>query len=430
MSDIYRVIFTGRIDPGRDLEQVIDRFCEKFKLERRIAEKVIRAGRPVSLKKDLPLERAEKYVAVLEHIGIVVEIDPKPPEPVVAPSGLELEPLDHGGGDTTEVLEHVPGVEICPKCGSKNMEMGICQDCGIVAAKYLAAQEAASGEGGTGADEPASAQANPYTAPEADLETPPEEDEMTGPHGVPAFNGLSWIAQGWEFFKESPVSWTLALIIWIVLSMIIGLIPFLGGIAMMLIGPVVMGGFMLGCYEQEQGGSFTIGHLFAGFSNNAGQLMLVGVLYMVMSFGVTLVMGLIMMLMFGSLAALDPQNVELMMASIGPPLLIFVLLFLLIFMVIMMTYIFAPSLVAVDGLDALNAMKLSFKGCLRNILPLLVYGIAATILSLILIVPMILMAINLIPMWLGVVLIMIFMLVMFPVFTASVYSAYRDIYYS
>jgi uncharacterized membrane protein len=33
-------------------------------------------------------------------------------------------------------------------------------------------------------------------------------------------------------------------------------------------------------------------------------------------------------------------------------------------------------------------------------------------------------------MWLGVVLIMIFMLVMFPVFTASVYSAYRDIYYS
>jgi uncharacterized membrane protein len=212
--------------------------------------------------------------------------------------------------------------------------------------------------------------------------------------------------------------------------MIIGLIPFLGGIAMMLIGPVVMGGFMLGCYEQEQGGSFTIGHLFAGFSNNAGQLMLVGVLYMVMSFGVTLVMGLIMMLMFGSLAALDPQNVELMMASIGPPLLIFVLLFLLIFMVIMMTYIFAPSLVAVDGLDALNAMKLSFKGCLRNILPLLVYGIAATILSLILIVPMILMAINLIPMWLGVVLIMIFMLVMFPVFTASVYSAYRDIYYS
>jgi hypothetical protein len=61
---------------------------------------------------------------------------------------------------------------------------------------------------------------------------------------------------------------------------------------------------------------------------------------------------------------------------------------------------------------------------------LLVYGIAATILSLILIVPMILMAVNLIPMWLGVVLIMIFMLVMFPVFTASVYSAYRDIYYS
>ncbi|MEJ2694298.1 MAG: hypothetical protein P8166_14970, partial [Candidatus Thiodiazotropha sp.] len=146
MSESYRVVFSGKVEPGKDMEQVIDRFSEKFKLDRKIAEKVIRAGKPVSLKKDLTLEKAEKYVAVLHQLGIEVDIDPKPPvpepEPVPEPSGLELEPLDNGGGDTTEVLEAPVGINRCPKCGSSRMEMGICQDCGIVASKFLAAQAA------------------------------------------------------------------------------------------------------------------------------------------------------------------------------------------------------------------------------------------------------------------------------------------------
>ena len=118
------------------------------------------------------------------------------------------------------------------------------------------------------------------------------------------------------------------------------------------------------------------------------------------------------------------------MADMGPLFILVMLLFVVIFIMIMMTYIFAPSLVAIDDLDALNAMKLSFKGCLRNLLPLIIYGIIGTILSLVLIVPMILMAVNLLPMWLGIILVVILMFTLFPVFTASIYSAYREIYYS
>jgi hypothetical protein len=41
-----------------------------------------------------------------------------------------------------------------------------------------------------------------------------------------------------------------------------------------------------------------------------------------------------------------------------------------------MAFWFAPGLVAVGGFQSIAAFKLSFKGCLRNILPFLVYGLA------------------------------------------------------
>jgi hypothetical protein len=41
-----------------------------------------------------------------------------------------------------------------------------------------------------------------------------------------------------------------------------------------------------------------------------------------------------------------------------------------------MAYWFAPALVAIDGLPAVQAMTLSFRACLMNILPFLVYGLA------------------------------------------------------
>lgn len=429
MSENYKVVFTGQVEPGRDVEQVIDRFCEKFKLDRGVAEKVIRAGRPVSLKKGLSLEKAEKYLAVLQQVGILVELDPKPPEPEPeVPTGLELEPLDHGGSDTTEVLERVPGVDYCPKCGSTNMEGGICRDCGIVAAKFISAQSESEGEDlpGPGAQPD---QANPYSAPEAELETPMEE-ELSGPHGVPLLSGLSWIARGWSSLVASPVGWILALIVFEVLSVVIGLIPILGGLVMFLVGPIFMGGFMLGCREQEEGGDFTLGHLFAGFSNDAGQLFLIAILYLVMIVLASLVMFAGMFLFAGGMSVMDPQNMQMATASVGAGMLFFMLFIIIIFIMISMTYIFAPALVAVDGIGAINAMKLSFKGCLRNLLPLIIYAILGVVISVVVIVPIILGAIGLIPIWLLVVLVIGIGLALFPIFTASIYSAYRDIYFS
>ena len=100
MSESFQVVFTGELKPGMEADQVIERFGEKFKVDREKAERLIRGARSVVLKKGLALDKAEKYLAVLQHIGMVVELDPKPapaaPPPAPEPAVFELaaaEPL-------------------------------------------------------------------------------------------------------------------------------------------------------------------------------------------------------------------------------------------------------------------------------------------------------------------------------------------------
>jgi uncharacterized membrane protein len=431
MSESFQVVFTGKLHPGKDAEQVIDRFSEKFKMERGKVELLIRSARSVVLKKGLDQEKAGKYLAVLRHIGMQVELDPKlpgaappepkapevppvvaepppppPPPPVVskAPSRLALEPLDNGGDDSTEILDP-KGPNFCPKCGSTQMRMGICQACGIVASKYMASM----GRKGQYQEEDSS---NPYTSPEADL-VESLEGEMNGPRAVAVGNSIAWITQGWGYFKTSPLAWILAMVVWFVISMVVGLIPFVGGLALTLVGPVIMAGFLLGCHEQEEGGEFSVSHLFAGFSQNAGQLVLVGLYYLVMMVVVGLIVGLGMFFSLGgmNMAFEDPQAMTGGGIGIG-----FILLMILVFIImigVVMSYIFAPALVVFDDLNAFEAMKLSFKGSLMNLLPLLVYVLVAAVL----------MVLGAIPLFLG-------LLVVLPMLTASNYAAYRDIYYA
>jgi uncharacterized membrane protein len=72
---------------------------------------------------------------------------------------------------------------------------------------------------------------------------------------------------------------------------------------------------------------------------------------------------------------------------------------------------FAPALVVLRGLAPVAAVKESFFGCLKNVVPFLIYGIVLLVLGIV----------AAIPLGLG-------WLVLGPVAIASIYVAYRDIY--
>ncbi len=417
MSEVYKVIYTGELKPGTDQAKIITLFSEKFKLGPEKAQKLIKSGRSATLKKDIDLEKATKYQEALEKLGLVIELDPKPPadEPVM-PTELTLAAFDNGDEDATEVLDPSmnPVGERCPKCGSSKMEMGICQDCGIVAAKYHAAQARDPDQTivMNRANQTEEQEGNPYSTPEAELEQSIEGD-MTGPHGVAAGHGLAWIAKGWWHFKQAPIAWILVMIIWVVLTFGVSLIPILGPLAVNILAPVLIAGLMIGCYEQDEGGDFTVSHLFAGFANNTGQTVMVGVFYLLFFIVIFIAFAAIM---FGNIAQMasaqpaDPEAMAMMMFS--PSFWIGLLITSLLFVPVLMAYLFAPALVVLNDMSAWEAMKASFMGCLKNMLPLFIYSLAA----------MALMILGTIPIGLG-------LLIVSPILISAIYSAYRDIYF-
>jgi len=94
---------------------------------------------------------------------------------------------------------------------------------------------------------------------------------------------------------------------------------------------------------------------------------------------------------------------------------------------------FAPPLAVFNELGAFDALKASFLGCLKNIVPFLIYGlilfgfaILASIplcLGWLVLAPVGFATLALIPLGLG-------WLVLGPVIGASIYTSYRDIYFT
>jgi uncharacterized membrane protein len=88
-----------------------------------------------------------------------------------------------------------------------------------------------------------------------------------------------------------------------------------------------------------------------------------------------------------------------------------VLIWLALMLPVVMAMWFAPCLVVFQQQGAMQAIQASFSGCMRNVMPFLVYG-------LILLVPAILATI---PFALG-------WLVLGPLVVTSLYTSYKDIY--
>jgi uncharacterized membrane protein len=410
MSDTCKVIFSGQLQQGFDPEMIIDAFSERFSVSRVKAEKLIHSGKDVVLKGGLNQERAEKYKKVLEKLGLVVRIEDKAPEAPAAGLTLTSGKGEEKDEKTMATGSPRPGqvVEKCPKCGSSHMENGSCLDCGVVAEKFLAMHPRRPDEAGEQWDDEPD---NPYHAPEADLYEP-QDGEMTGPKGVPVGHGWAWLVKGWWHFSQNPFAWMAGILIWFLIAIVVSFIPLIGGIALNLITPVVIAGFMIGCRAQDDGEAFTLNHIFAGFSNNTGQLVLVGLIY----FGAVILLTLIMMAgVFGMIGmqSMSAENPDMMLAMLlSPGFLITLLLGFLIMIPLMMAYMYAPALVALDDMKALPAMQLSFMGCLKNLLPLTVYAVLATLL-----------------LFIGTMLFGLGLLIVLPLLSASMYSAYRDIYF-
>lgn len=224
---------------------------------------------------------------------------------------------------------------------------------------------------------------------------------------VPSANAWQWLVDGFKIFWQNPLMWLVLFVIYLLIIVPISLIPVVGSITATLLAPVFSAGLMWGCKAISESQDLEINHLFSGFKHNTRQLVITGIIYM---------LGLLIIAMVIS-ASIDKTVMSAVVAgqtltpgqanSVMLPL----LFALLLLMPLLMAYWFAPVLVGLNGLKAVDAMKLSFSASLHNVLPMLVYSVIVVGL----------MVVAIIPFGLG-------LFVVVPTMMTSLYTSYKDIF--
>jgi hypothetical protein len=259
-----------------------------------------------------------------------------------------------------------------------------------------------------------SSDSNPYRPPQATLAdvhpTLVLRELAESPQRMPAGRGASWWGEAWRLFKGAPGIWIVILVIFVVISMGLSLLPFVG-LAGNLLFPIFIGGIMLGCRALDEGGALEVAHLFAGFKEHAGSLALVGVASLV---GIFIAMAVAALFMLGGIGGIRVfmGGAGDVVSALGPTaVLLAVLVYMALIVPLMMVLWFAPPLVVFHRMAPLEAMKRSFAGCLKNMLPFLIYGLVGFLLAIV----------ATIPIGLG-------WLVVGPMVFASIYASYKEIF--
>jgi uncharacterized membrane protein len=238
------------------------------------------------------------------------------------------------------------------------------------------------------------------------------------PIPAPAFNGNSrvvaagnafdWLKQGWALFAVNPGTWVAMTIVLLVIVFGLNIVPLVGTLAAHLLTPLLGAGLLLACQKAASGQTPEIADLFAGFKQNTGNLVMLGVLYMaamLVIFVVVIVLGggsVAGGLMMGRSSGVGLAFGGLMLAM---------LLSLALSIPLFMALWFAPALVFFNNMMPVDALRASFNACLKNTLAFLVYGL----------IVMVLMFFAALPVFLG-------FLVLVPVLAGSLHASYRDIF--
>ena len=234
------------------------------------------------------------------------------------------------------------------------------------------------------------------------------EEKFIGPQHRPTSMGLAWLVQGFELFKRSPGPWMLTVVVVILGAIVLSLIPFVGQLVGMLTTYLWIGGLIIGCHAVSKGERFDIRYLLAGFDPRyLKSLVTLSVLLAVAS-------NLIAYLVIGEdyFTVKFNQGSELPSEIDQVAFMKSTLIALVFTLPVVMASWFSPALIVLDNVPVIDALKLSFAGCLKNAFPFLIYGLLLAALYVA-----------------GLFTFGLAYLVIVPVTYTSMYASYKDIYW-
>lgn len=235
---------------------------------------------------------------------------------------------------------------------------------------------------------------------------------------APASHGLKWLMQGLVLLRRNFFIWVLFVLMLWGMVFVASRVPF-AGLLLALFTPVFLGGLMIGCRALEKGEELEIAHFFAGFRNNALNLITLGGFYLIGNVVIAGLMyaiggGAIQQIVAGQAQNIDP---EILMQAMGPAL-VALLAGMALSVPLTMAMWFAPLLVVFANKKPAHALRDSFQACLKNMLPFLVYGLVILVPLVLLMAPFDLANTERNPgLWVVALLVL-----------PSVYTSYRDLF--
>jgi hypothetical protein len=238
---------------------------------------------------------------------------------------------------------------------------------------------------------------------------------------VDASHGWRWIAEGMLIFRKNPPQWLLLIAVLFVGSRVLFMIPLIGVIAV-LVAPNFLAGLAHGAQALEQGKPLRLGYLASGFLKNATQLITIGAVSLVGQF----LMLMAMLLVGGdgistvsktmAAGAATPETMEAIRTA-APRMMMAMIVGIGVSLPLIMAVWFAPLLVFFDDMKPLPALISSLWACLKNILPLLIYGIVV-------LVPVVILA----PLSLAMRQPDLALWLLAPILVPSLYVSYKDLF--
>ncbi|MES2017382.1 MAG: BPSS1780 family membrane protein [Pseudomonadota bacterium] len=216
---------------------------------------------------------------------------------------------------------------------------------------------------------------------------------------------VEWIAGGFRMFMKAPGTWLL-----VVLALVVGLIvtgivtsflpEWLRSALTSILGVVVIGVLMRSCRAFEQGGDF-VAHIQATVALQP--LWILGLISAALNVGLSVLTGVLGLSSF-AVVMMNPSSI---FHVLGFGMLVLFAASILVSMAVWL----APALIVFKGVAPLEAVRLSFLGTVKNLVPYIVYSLLGIVICIV----------AAIPVFLG-------FLVVVPMGICSWYLAYKDIF--
>ncbi|MEO8385626.1 MAG: BPSS1780 family membrane protein [Betaproteobacteria bacterium] len=227
---------------------------------------------------------------------------------------------------------------------------------------------------------------------------------------VPAKAGFAWLKVSFLLFRAQPTGWLALMAAWLLASLGLLIVPFIGGAIFGILQPGFFAGFVIAARDQEAGLPVGAQHLLAAFRFNGKPLITIGSITLLSNF---LVFSILIMLGFPVTmetgAGGVPDMAGYAQSLQGKEWIIW--LGLALSMVVKGVLWFTCALLALNQMPATHAIRWSFYALVANFLPMLVFALLMTAIFVIAAIP-----------------VLLGMIIAIPVFAIAHYVSYQDMF--